>query len=327
VLTLRFDMRAPAFGAATTDLYATALDMCSWAESRGAFMAVLSEHHGTDDNHLPAPMLMASAIAARTERMAVLLAALVLPLRDPVRLAEEIAVLDIVSKGRVAYVFGVGHRTDEYEHFGLEANQRGKVADANLALLLRLLGGDAVVEDGRRIHVTPSPISPSGPRFLIGGGSLAAARRAGRFGLDLLAQADRPGLREAYEEACRESHHPVGRVQLPDRTAATAIFVADDLDAAWEELGPHLLHDAVTAASYRERDDAVASISRARTVDELRASGGAYRILTPHEATELVGQGRTLPLLPLCAGLAPEVAWPYLERALAVVADARSTNA
>src|SRR5271165_5303017 len=102
-------MRAPAFGASTTDLYSAAIDMCAWAESRGASMAVLSEHHGTEDNHLPAPLLLASAIAARTERLMVLLAALVLPFCDPVRLAEEIAVLDIVSKGRVAYVFGVGH--------------------------------------------------------------------------------------------------------------------------------------------------------------------------------------------------------------------------
>ena len=290
-------------------------------------MAVLSEHHGTEDNHLPAPMLLASAIAARTERMAVLLAALVLPLCDPVRLAEEIAVLDIVSKGRIAYVFGIGHRADEYEQFGLEVSQRGKVADANLALLLRLLKEETVTVDNRRIRVTPPPVGPTGPRLLVGGGSLAAARRAGRFGLDFLAQANRPGLREAYEEACRESQHPVGRIQLPDPTAPTTIFVADDLDAAWEELGPHLLHDAVMAASYREGDDVVASISRARTVDELRAAAGAYRILTPLEASEYIGQGRPLPLLPLCAGLAPEVAWPYLERAATVVADARPTDA
>jgi alkanesulfonate monooxygenase SsuD/methylene tetrahydromethanopterin reductase-like flavin-dependent oxidoreductase (luciferase family) len=325
-LTLRFDMRAPAFGASTTDLYAAAIDMCSWTESRVPSMAVLSEHHGTEDNHLPAPMLLASAIAARTERMAVLLAALVLPLCDPVRLAEEIAVLDIVSHGRVAYVFGVGHRTDEYEQFGREANHRGKVADANLTLLLRLLGGETVIEDGRRIRVTPPPVSPGGPRFLIGGGSLAAAWRAGRFGLDLLAQADHPGLRAAYEEACRESHLPVGRVQLPDPTAPTAVFVADDLDAAWEELGPHLLHDALMAASYRQGDEAVASISGARTVDELRAPGGAYRILTPDQAGEYVSQRSSLPLLPLCAGLAPEVAWPYLERAVGVVAGLRSAK-
>ena len=324
MLTLRFDMRAPAFGASTPDLYAAAIDMCAWAETRGASMAVLSEHHGTDDNHLPAPLLLASAIASRTERLTILLAALVLPFCDPIRLAEEIAVLDIVSKGRVAYVFGVGHRADEYQHFGLEVSHRGKTADATLALLLRLLQGEVVVEGDRRIHVTPPTISPTGPRFFIGGGSLAAAERAGRFGLDMLAQGDVPGLGEAYERACVDSGHGVGRVQLPDPTAPTVVFVADDLDAAWEQLGPHLLHDAITAASYRHDEHAVASISQAQTVDELRALGGPYRILSSHEATEYIGQGKPLPLLPLCAGLAPDVAWPYLERAVAAADRAPS---
>jgi alkanesulfonate monooxygenase SsuD/methylene tetrahydromethanopterin reductase-like flavin-dependent oxidoreductase (luciferase family) len=319
VLTLRFDMRAPAFGASTTELYATAIDMCEWAETRGATMAVLSEHHGTADNHLSAPLLLASAIAARTKKLMVLLAAVVIPFCDPVRLAEEIAVLDIVTQGRVVYVFGVGHRTNEYEHFGLEASGRGKVADANLALLVRLLEGTPVIENGRRIHVTPPLASSSGPRFLIGGGSVAAAQRAGRLGLDLLAQVDRPGLREAYESACQESGHEIGRVQLPDASAPTVVFVADDLDAAWEELGSHLLHDAITAGSYRHDDEHVASISRARTVGELRASSGAYRIMTIDEAKQFVSQGKPLPLLPLCAGLAPDVAWPYLKRAAAVV--------
>lgn len=68
MLTLRFDMRAPAFGASTTDLYAAALDMSAWAENHGVGAVILSEHHGTDDGHLPTPLLLAAAIAARTER-------------------------------------------------------------------------------------------------------------------------------------------------------------------------------------------------------------------------------------------------------------------
>ncbi|MGZ8814245.1 MAG: LLM class flavin-dependent oxidoreductase, partial [Mycobacterium sp.] len=65
MFTLRFDMRAPAVGAPATDLYAAAIDMCAWAETRGAIIAVLSEHHGAGDGHLPAPHILASAIAAR----------------------------------------------------------------------------------------------------------------------------------------------------------------------------------------------------------------------------------------------------------------------
>ena len=92
MFTLRFDMRAPATGAPTTDLYDAAIDMCSWAENRGAALAVLSEHHGTEDGHLAAPHVLASAIAARTTTLAIMLAAVPLPLWDPVRLAEEICI-------------------------------------------------------------------------------------------------------------------------------------------------------------------------------------------------------------------------------------------
>ena len=92
---------------------------------------------------------------------------------------------------------------------------------------------------------------------------------------------------------------------------------------AWEELGPHLLHDAMTAASYRHGDAPVASISTARTVEELRGDT-VYRILTIDEAAARVRGGNSLPLLPLCGGLAPDVAWPYLERAATAVVRARS---
>src|SRR5450631_3002452 len=132
---LRFDMRAPRWAGPPADLYAAAIDMCAWAESRGAVLAVLSEHHGADDGHLPAPLMLASAIAARTRSLAILLAAVPIPLRDPVRLAEEMSVLDLISGGRVSYAFGVGHRHQEYDHFGIDMTTRGPVADEILAVL------------------------------------------------------------------------------------------------------------------------------------------------------------------------------------------------
>jgi alkanesulfonate monooxygenase SsuD/methylene tetrahydromethanopterin reductase-like flavin-dependent oxidoreductase (luciferase family) len=138
---MRFDMRTPDSGAPTSSLYAAALEMCAWAESRGALMAMLGEHHATADGHLPSPLILASAIAARTAVLNVLVAAAVLPLYHPVRLAEDMAVLDNLSKGRVHYVFGIGHRREEYEHMGVDADRRGKIADESLELLLRLLAG------------------------------------------------------------------------------------------------------------------------------------------------------------------------------------------
>ena len=126
MFTIRFDMRAPSFGAPASDLYAAAIDMCAWAETRGAIVAVLSEHHGAEDGHLPSPLVLASAIAARTDRLPIMLAAVVLPFWDPVRLAEDMSVLDIISKGRVSYAFGIGHRPEEYEHFGIDMRRRGQ---------------------------------------------------------------------------------------------------------------------------------------------------------------------------------------------------------
>jgi hypothetical protein len=81
------------------------------------------------------------------------------------------------------------------------------------------------------------------------------------------------------------------------------------------------------AASYRPSGDpkssGVASISRADSVAALREESGPYRVLTPDEATDYVRGGGLLPLHPLCGGLAPDVAWPYLERAVAAAVRAQ----
>lgn len=315
-------MRAPAWAGPAVDLYAAAIDMCAWAETRGAVLAVLSEHHDADDGHLPAPLTLAAAIASRTRSLAILLAAVPIPLWDPVRLAEEMSVLDLISRGRVSYAFGVGHRRAEYEHFGVEMATRGRAADEILSVLSRLVRGEPVEYRGRQVRVTPPCVSPGGPTMLVAGGSKAAARRAGAFGLGFISQTDMPGLKEQYEDQCRAHGHRPGFFQSPVPSAPTTAFVADDVDQAWDELGPHLLHDAVTAAAYRPADNSVASITRADTVAALRADGGPYRIFTPDEATEYVRGGRPLPLHPLCGGVRPDVAWPYLERAAAAAARA-----
>ncbi|MGH3968566.1 MAG: LLM class flavin-dependent oxidoreductase, partial [Mycobacterium sp.] len=191
-----------------------------------------------------------------------------------------------------------------------------RLADDKLSLLLELLKGEPVVHQGRRIHATPRCLTPNGPPILIAGGSPAAARRAARFGLGFISQANSPGLKDLYESECRAHGHEPGMMQFPIEGEPTTVFVADDVDAAWAELGPHLLHDARTAAAYRHGDQTVASISRADSVAALRAAAGPYRVLGMDEAIARIRAGRSLPLLPLCGGLPPDLAWPYLERAV-----------
>jgi alkanesulfonate monooxygenase SsuD/methylene tetrahydromethanopterin reductase-like flavin-dependent oxidoreductase (luciferase family) len=96
MFTMRFDMRAPAFGAPTSALYSAAIDMSAWAETHGCIAAVLCEHHGSEDGYLPSPIVLASAIAGRTERLLLSLV-VILPFYDPVRLAEDLAVADALN--------------------------------------------------------------------------------------------------------------------------------------------------------------------------------------------------------------------------------------
>jgi len=311
--SIRFDMRAPAFGAATTDLYASAIDMCAWAEQRGCLAAMLCEHHGSDDGFLPAPLILASAIAARTERLALSLV-VNLPFCDPVRLAESIAVLDIISEGRASYIFGIGYRHEEFEHFGLDRTARVRLADHKLALLRALLSGETVNHDGRRITVTPSPRTPGGPTLMWGGASLAAARRAGSYGLGLVANGNVPGMREAYDAARREQGHQPGPALIPERDTPSVTFVADDVDAAWDELGEYLLHDARSYAQWNPESDTSAGISFARNVAELREASKSHRIISAAQAVDIVRTGGMLNLSPLCGGVPPDIAWPYLKR-------------
>jgi alkanesulfonate monooxygenase SsuD/methylene tetrahydromethanopterin reductase-like flavin-dependent oxidoreductase (luciferase family) len=313
MFSMRFDMRAPATGAPATQLYVAAVEMCAWAETRGCLAAVLCEHHGSEDGYLPTPLVLASAIAAHTQRLAIT-AVVILPLYDPVRLAEEMAVLDIISGGRVSYIFGLGYRREEYEHFGVDMGARGRIADQNLSLLRRLLAGEKVIHDGRRIKVTPTPYTPGGPMIMWGGGSLAAARRAGKYGLPFLAQANVPGSQETYEAACRAHGHQPGMTLLPDRDTPSVCFVADDVDGAWNELGPYLLHDARTYADWNPGNQTSAGIADVHTVGQLRSLSRTYRIFSVQEAIAHLRGGSMLTLAPLCGGLLPDVAWPYLER-------------
>jgi alkanesulfonate monooxygenase SsuD/methylene tetrahydromethanopterin reductase-like flavin-dependent oxidoreductase (luciferase family) len=315
---LRFDMRAPEIGAPTVELYSAATDMCEWAEDHGALAAVLCEHHGSHDGYLPSPLILASAIAARTKRLPITIAALLLPFYDTVRLAEDMAVLDLISKGRVSYILALGYRPEEFEHFGVDIRTRGRLADEKLALLRELLTGEAIF-DGRRINTTPAPHTEGGPTLMWGGGSVAAARRAGRYGLGMLGNANVEGMHEAYREACHQHGHEPGPIFLPDRENPSVCFVADDVDKAWDEIGQYLLHDVRAYADWNPGNDYSAGFSDVQTVDELRANPTSHRIYSVAEAVTRVRSGEVLNLSPLCGGVPPELAWPYLKRVGEVV--------
>lgn len=318
--SVRFDMRVPGKSPGEiADHYQAAIDMAGWMDQQGGFSVAISEHHAAEDGYTPSPITLASAMAAVTDNIPIMVAATLLPLHDPVRLAEDLIVLDYISRGRTSYVLGIGYRPEEYELYGIDYRERGRLADEKLARLLQIL------DEARRAtampRVTPAPYSTGHPILFWGGGSKAAARRAGRFGLGFLAQVAAPGLEAAYQEASREAGHDPGLCMIPPADMPGVVFVADDIDRGWEEIGPYMLADAVSYAQWNERANLQAAvISRQTSVDALREENGKYRIVDVEGAVELIAQWGRLPLHPLCGGCPPELAWPCLRR---VVEDVR----
>ncbi len=327
MFTLRFGMRCQTPDSSVrADLYQAAIDMCAWAETRGGVAAVVSEHHGVEDGYLPSPIPLAAAIAARTTTMPITVAALLLALYEPIKLAEDMAVVDLISRGRVLYVIGIGYRDEEFAMFGVDRSRRAQAVEERIGMLRRLWAGDEVEFEGRTAHVTPPPFSPGGPMLAYGGGTEAAARRAGRLGMYFIAESHDATLEAAYQdEAQRHGVAPVG-CAFPAAGVPLTAFVAEDPERAWAEIGEYLLVDAAGYARWNGHRSGTASMSFADTVGKLKAEHGAYQILTPDEASAQIARGLPLNLQPLAGGLPPEVAWRYLENAAAVPTTGRRSS-
>src|SRR5689334_18246300 len=115
--SLKFELRAPEFGMPIAELYATALEMAEFADSFSVARINLQEHHGCEDNFMPTPFVMGGGVAARTNQCRINLGAVLLPLHDPVKIAEQIGVLDQMSNGRLEVILGTGYVPWEYQTF------------------------------------------------------------------------------------------------------------------------------------------------------------------------------------------------------------------
>jgi alkanesulfonate monooxygenase SsuD/methylene tetrahydromethanopterin reductase-like flavin-dependent oxidoreductase (luciferase family) len=309
---IRFDLRAPAFGAPVTDLYAAALEMSAWGEQKGFTAAVVSEHHASDDGYLPSPIVFASAIAARTQNIAISVAALLVPLYEPVKLAEDIAVLDHLSRGRVSYVAGLGYRPTEYSSLGRSFADRARDMEKNIWVMREVWKGEPFEYEGRTVYARPVPYSQPHPMLCYGGGSRAAARRAARLDLPFFPQLLSKPLVAEYQNERARLGLPEGFVMGPSGGPLN-VFVADDPDRTWALIGENLLHDARTYAQWQiDANVTSVALDTATTVDELRRNN-VYAVVTPDECVELVRKYGSLPMHPLCGGISPDVAWESLE--------------
>ncbi|MFI9821920.1 LLM class flavin-dependent oxidoreductase [Streptomyces sp. NPDC052013] len=309
VTVVRFNLAAP--GASPAELaarYRAALEMAAYADDRGITTVQTEEHHGVPDNWLPAPFAFAGAVLGATRRLSVTVSAMIGPLHDPLRLAEEIAVLDLLSGGRLITVAGIGYRPEEYALFGVDFAERGRLQDELLHTLLTAWTGEEFTHRGRTVRVTPRPYSEPHPLLLVGGSSRAAARRAARFGLPFFPSAHLPEL-EAYYKARLVEYGTEGWTMMP-AAETPLLHLAEDPDRAWARCGAHFLHEARTYASWQSAGSRSAVRSAAATVEELRAEG-VYRIVTPEECLALGHD--TYVLHPLAGGMPVDEGWRSLQ--------------
>jgi alkanesulfonate monooxygenase SsuD/methylene tetrahydromethanopterin reductase-like flavin-dependent oxidoreductase (luciferase family) len=309
---LRLNMTLPGLDPeALSDRYRAALDMAAFADEAGFTAVTTDEHHGADDGWMPATLVFTGMLVARTRTIAVTVQALLLPLHDPVRVAEDLAVLDLASGGRVAVTLGLGYRPEEYTALRKDWARRGRLMDEAVATLLAAWSGEPFDHQGARIRVTPVPRSKPHPPVMIGGSARPAARRAARFGLPFAPPAHLPELEAYHAEQCR-LHGTTPLVVSPPPDIAL-VLVAEDPDRAWAEIGPHFLHEAVTYAGWQTPDIRSSVHSHATTVEELRAEG-IYQILSPEQCRARLAEREDalVVLHPLCAGIPVERAWECL---------------
>ena len=299
----------PTDAAEMSDRYRAAIDMAEFLDAKGLGMVQLDEHHVSSVGWSPTPMLNAGMILARTENLSVTIGALLLPLHDPIRVAEDLAVLDLVGRGRISVTMGLGYRPIEYEAMNKEWTRRGKLLDECLDTLLAAWTGEPFEHNGATVQVLPRPFTRPHPMIMVGGSAKASARRAARYGLPFFMNGNPPGIKELYEEECAR----LGVAPFciaPEE--APQVVVVDDPDRAWAELGDHFMLEARTYADWQPEGQESPVHSHAMTVGDLREEG-IYRFLTPDEAIALAKEKGTIAIHPLCGGMPLDDAWRGVE--------------
>ena len=311
-LAIRYDLRSPAFATPHSVLYPTAVEQAAWADRLGFTTLYLAEHHGADDGYLPAPFVVAGAMASRTRSIRFHFSAIVATVHNPVQLAEELAVLDNLSGGRIEATFGIGYRPHEFTLFGVDKKRRVAILEETIDICRRAWNGEEVTYNGVSLRVKPTPVQPGGPPIYIGGSAEPSAHRAAAIG-----DGYRPALPELYNVYIDDI---VSRgLPAPEpllNQAPLFLYISEDPERDWEQIAPNVLYATNATATWaKERGTGDTPYKEAQSVDDLKANP-SFQVLTPGECVRFaqdLGEYAELILHPLFGGLDPDLSWRSLD--------------
>lgn len=217
------------------DLYREMIEDAQWAEELGFSHFWVTEHHFWYDGYCPSVLVAASAIAARTSRIRVGTSMLLLPMHDPLRVAQAAAMADVISGGRLDLGMAVGYRHAEFDGFGISRRDRGRRMDEALDVLHLAWTEDRFSYQGRffrydNVSVRPKPLQRPIPIWL-GGWAEPVVRRAAARGLNLMGASG--DALATYEKVCREAGRDPRAVTI---TTGGDVWVDDDEEAAKKEI-------------------------------------------------------------------------------------------
>lgn len=240
---LWYDFRNPPPWAVPFErLYAQSLDQIVEAERLGFDSVWITEHHFCDDGYTPSPLVMAAAIGARTRRMRLGTNLMILPLHNPVRIAEDAATLSLLTGGRFDLGVGIGYRELEFREFGRELKQRPSLVEEAIAIIRKAWAGERINFEGKRfkvgdLRITPVPEHP--PKIFLGGMVEPAIDRAARIADGFLSTG---GIGQDVYLECLKRHgkSPEEGVIIAGHWA----IISDDPEREAEVVGPHVLYQS-----------------------------------------------------------------------------------
>lgn len=306
---LKYDLRAPVFATSPEAIYGACLDQCEWADRRGYAGVRFHEHHRSPDGYLPSPIVMASAVAGRTKALALRCSVIVLPLHDPIKVAEDLAVLDLASEGRLEVVVSAGYVRAEFEMFGREVDNRVQLLEHGIVALRQAWTGEEFTFAGRPVMVRPRPYLGRQIPIAIGGSSARAARQAARLRTGF-EPAPRRFL-DVYLAECERLGNEPGWYPGPGHELRL-LHVTRDPERTWELIKTNARHENDSYVAWTGAAGTRVGYEQVGDTEQLRSS---YQLVTPEECIALIkklGPNAEIQLHPLMGGMDPQLGWESL---------------